>query len=151
MAGCVGINGFGRIGRLLFQALCVKLLVTVVVAAVVLGLATPAAAGARMRHSGFIASIAEDGRTFVLAEVGPWRVRDGKTVITYRTITVTLETQYAFGARADRGPNGFTGDFVELPLESDGLSVNDYVTVDCRHDGSQQVALKIILIEEDAP
>lgn len=127
-----------------------SLLVTVV-AVIVLGLTVSATAGARMRHSGSIASIAEDGRTFVLAEVGPWRVRNGKTVITYRTITVTVETLYVIGVRADRGANGFTGVFVELPLESGGVYLNDYVTVDCRHDGDQQVALKISVIEEDAP
>jgi hypothetical protein len=121
--------------------ICGWLLVTMLV------LATSASGGERMRHSGSIYSVAHDGRTFVLAEVGPWQPRDGGTVILYRTITVTPDTEYVIVARADRGPNGFAGDFVELELRSDGIYLNDYITVDCRHEGKRLVALKITVVE----
>jgi hypothetical protein len=114
---------------------------------IMIGLTASASAGDRMRHSGSIHSVAEDGQTFVLAEVGPWQMRDGETVTTYRTITLTPDTEYVIVARADRGPNGLAGEFVELELESDGIYLNDYVTVDCRHEGKRLVALKITVIE----
>jgi len=100
-----------------------------------------------MRHSGSIVSVSGDGQSFVLAEVGPWQVRAGKTVITFHTISVTPDTQYVIVARAYRGPGSLQGDFVELPLESDGIYLNDHVTVDCRHEGRRLVALKISVIE----
>ena len=64
-------------------------------------LTASASAGERMKHSGTIVSIAADVKTFVLAEVGPWQVRTGATVITYRTITLAPEAEYAIAARTD--------------------------------------------------
>jgi len=115
-----------------------------------LGLAAPASAEERMNHSGSIVFIAEDARSFVLAEVGPWQVRDGATVITYRTITVTPETEFAYVVRADPAPSGFPGDFVETPLGPEAVYLDDYVTVDCRHEGKRLVALKITVTEVPA-
>jgi hypothetical protein len=37
----------------------------------------------RMKHSGTIVAIDDKAGTIRLAEIGPWKVRDGKTVITY--------------------------------------------------------------------
>lgn len=114
---------------------------------ILLGLTAAASAGERVRHSGSIVAIAEDARTFVLAEVGPWRTRDGATVITYRTITVAPETEFAIVARDDAPPSGFPGDFIETRLGPDGVYLNDYVTVDCRHEGQRMIALKITVSE----
>jgi len=114
---------------------------------VLLALAASAHAGEAMKHSGSIFSIAEDARTFVLAEVGPWQVRQGETVITYRTITLAPETEFAIVARADAAPTGFPGDFVETRLGPEGVYMNDHVTVDCRHEGKRLMALKIVVIE----
>ena len=118
--------------------------------AMLLGLAAPASAEERMKHSGSIVFIAEDARSFVLAEVGPWQVRDGATVITHRTITVTPETEFAYVVRADPAPSGFLGDFVEAPLGPEAVYLDDYVTVDCRHEGKRLVALKITVTEVPA-
>jgi len=74
-------------------------------------------------------------------------VRQGETVITYRTITLAPETEFAIVARADTAPTGFPGDFVETRLGPEGVYLNDHVTVDCRHEGKRLVALKIIVIE----
>jgi hypothetical protein len=112
-----------------------------------LGLIAVASAEKSVRHSGSIVSIAEDARTFVLAEVGPWQTRDGATVITYRTITLAPETELAIVARDEAPPSGFPGDFVETVLGPDGVYLNDYVTVDCRHEGQRMIALKIIVTE----
>ena len=113
---------------------------------ILLGLVASASAGERMKHSGSIVSIADDGRTFVLAEVGPWQVRNGAIVITRRTITLTPETEFAIVAR-DVTAGGFPGDFAETRLGPDGVYLNDYVTIDCRHEGRRLVALKITVIE----
>ena len=104
-----------------------------------------------MKHSGSIVAIADDARTFVLAEVGPWQLRNGATVITYRTITLLPGTQFAFVARGDHGTAGFPGDFVEIPLEPDAVYLHDYVTVECRHEGTRLLALKITVMEGDEP
>lgn len=76
--------------------------------------------------SGSIVSIDDEAGTIVLAEVGPWKVRGGKTVLTYRTITVTPETQLAIVGR-------------------------DYSNFDGLHEGKRLVALKITVLEVAAP
>jgi hypothetical protein len=121
------------------------LLVTAVL--IVLGTAAFAGPAQTMKHSGTIIAIADDGRTFVLAEVGPWRVRNGATVITRRTITVIPETAFAIAARNVETPGGFAGEFVETPLGPEGVYLYDYVTVDCRHEGKRLMALKITVTE----
>jgi len=114
---------------------------------ILLGLTASAGAGETMKHSGSVFAIADDAATFVLAEVGPWQTRDGATVITYRTVTVTPETQFAIVARRDEAAGAFIGEFVEMPLGPDGLYLNDYVTIDCLHERRRLIALKITVIE----
>ena len=116
------------------------------VLAILLALTASASAAESVKHSGSIVSIAEDARTFVLAEVGPWQVRKGATVITYRTITLAPETEFAIVARA-AAPSDFAGDFVESRLGPEDVYLNDYVTVDCRHEAKRLVALKITVTE----
>jgi hypothetical protein len=122
---------------------------TALIAAVTL--ASTAEAEKRMKHSGTIVSIDEKAGTILLAEVGPWQVRDGKTVITYRTIVVTPETAFAIVGRNNGGPNGWPGEYVESALPPDGLYVEDWVTVDCLHEGAKQIALKITVSEVFEP
>jgi hypothetical protein len=118
------------------------------VIAVLLALAASASADELVtRHSGTIVAIADDARTFVLAEVGPWQVRNGAIVITDRTITLAPATQYAMVGRADDAPSGFPGDFVELVLGPESVYLNDYVTVECRHEGKRLLAVKITVAE----
>lgn len=100
-----------------------------------------------VNHSGVIVAIADDARTFVLAEVGPWQIRNGATVMTNRTITLLPETQFALVARSDGAPSGFSGDFVEVPLGPEAVYLDDYVTVECRHEGKKMLALKITVME----
>jgi len=114
------------------------------------GLTASASAGERVKHSGSIVSIAAAAKTFVLAEVGPWQVRKGATVITYLTITLAPETGYAIVARTDQAPSGFPGDFVETPIGPESVYLHDYVTVDCRHEGKRLMALKITVTEVPA-
>ena len=124
---------------------CVVSLAVVVVA--LSGLAGSAAAGETMKHSGKIIEIAGDGKTFVLAEVGPWRIWKSTTLVTLRTIRLMPDTAYAIVARDVDTETGFPGDFVETRLGADGLYLNDYVTVDCRHEGQRLLALKVTVTE----
>lgn len=117
----------------------------------VLGFGERAQAQETMKHSGSIVSIDDMAGTFVLAEVGPWKVRDGKTVVTYRTITVTPETQFAIVGRDYDGFEGLPGAFVERAIGGDEIYLNDYVTIDCRHEGKRLIALKITVVEVTAP
>ena len=100
-----------------------------------------------MKHSGTIVSIAGDGQSFVLAEVGRWQGRDGRTVLTHLTISLTPGTQLSLVSRSAHAASGFPGDFVETPVPRLWLDVGDHVTVDCLHDGSRLVALKIGVME----
>jgi hypothetical protein len=118
-----------------------------VIVIVLMGRTISANAGERMKHSGSIFSIADDATMFVLAEVGPWQLRHGATVITYRTITVTPETEFAIVARRDAAANAYAGEFVETPIGPDGLYLNDFVTIDCVHERKRLIALKITVTE----
>ena len=119
--------------------------VTALVAAV--AFASTAGAQERMKHSGTVVAIDEKAGTIRLAEIGPWKVRDGRTVVTYRTIMVTPETEFAIVGREYATPDGWPGEFLEGALPPDGLYLDDYVTVDCLHEGSKQIALKITVTE----
>jgi hypothetical protein len=116
-----------------------------------LALAAPSSAAEVERHSGSIVSIPDDARTFVLAEVGPWQLRDGETVLTRRTIELTPGTKYAIVARIDAAPSGFRGDWVEFEIGPERVYLYDQVTVECRHEGKRLVALKITVIEVPQP
>jgi hypothetical protein len=115
--------------------------------AALLALAGSAGAEGMIKHSGSIVAIADDARTFVLAEVGPWQVRNGSTVITRRTITLMPETQFAMVGRVDDAPSGFKGDFIEVALGPESVYLYDYVTVECRYEGKRARALKITVAD----
>jgi hypothetical protein len=115
--------------------------------AALLALAASAGADGVVKHSGSIVAIADDARTFVLAEVGPWQVRNGATVVTRRTITLIPETQFAMVGRVDDAPSGFPGDFIEVALGPESVYLYDYVTVECRYEGTRALALKITVAD----
>jgi len=114
---------------------------------ILLVLACTTAAEQVVKHSGIIVAVDERAGTFVLAEVGPWQVRDGDTLMTYRTIALTPETAFAIVFRDEEAPSGYRDDFVETPLEPWAVYVDDHVTVDCRHEGARLVAVKITVTD----
>lgn len=115
--------------------------------ALFLALVGSAGADELLKHSGVIVAIADDGRSFVLAEVGPWQVKAGRTVTTRQTIRLLPETGFAIVGRVADAPSGFAGDFIEVPLTAEEVYLNDYVTVECRHEGRAMLALKITVTE----
>jgi len=96
-------------------------------------------------------AIDEKAGAIVLAEIGPWKVREGKTVITYRTITVMPETEFGVVGRDYATPDGFPGELIEGALETGEIFVNDFVTVDCLHEGKRLIALKVTVTEVGTP
>jgi hypothetical protein len=117
----------------------------VIVMALLVGFvaAGPTAAVETMKHSGTVVSVDEPSGTLVMHEIGPWQLRDGKTVLTTLRITLTPETEFAIVSREAPAVRGTVGPFVERPIAGWALYKGDFVTVDCRHEGTRLIATKV--------
>jgi hypothetical protein len=102
-----------------------------------------AAAAETMKHSGTIVAIDEAAGTLVMHEIGPWQRRDGKTVLTTLRITLTPRTEFAMVSRDAPAVPGTVGPFVERPIGAWALYRDDFVTVDCRHEGRRLIGTKV--------
>jgi hypothetical protein len=118
-----------------------------------LGIAASSAAQPQqtVKHSGTIVDVHDRAGAFVLAEVGPWQVRNGETVVTRRTIALGPGTTFAIVKRTPKAPNESPGDFVELPIDASEVYVTDYVAVECRREGKRLIATKITVIDMPGP
>lgn len=105
-----------------------------------------AAAPPPVRHSGTVVSIDPARGVLVLAEVGPWRLDRGATVVTRRTIVLTPATKVDTFIRVN-APGAFAGDFIEVALDAADVSPGDVVTVECRHEAGRLVALRVTVAE----
>jgi hypothetical protein len=95
----------------------------VVLLAVALLLAVPGVDAARpTSYSGTVAAIDPQGGVLVLDEIGPWRVAQGQTVMTRRTVVITSDTKVNTFIRVNV-PGVFAGDFLEVALDADNLTV----------------------------
>jgi hypothetical protein len=110
----------------------------------------PVAAADIFKHSGTVVAIDIARGQLVLDEVGPWQVRDGVAQMTRRTIVLTPVTAFAIVLRASPA-GGFPGALVASPLAANAVIAGDVITVDCRHDGSRFVALKVTVAETADP
>ena len=99
------------------------------------------------KHSGLVVEYDPTTHTIVLSEVGPWKVRDGVTVVTRQRIEVTPETEFRIVFRADDAGDEFPGQFVEAPIEAAGIYVDDWVTVECRHEANRMIALTVTVLD----
>jgi hypothetical protein len=124
--------------------------VTLVIVALLSIATRPAEATADVKHSGTILAVDRQSGVLTLAEVGPWRVVDGTTQVTRRTIKLTPSTQYSVFMRVN-APGQFGGDFIEVPLEVTDLSVGDFVTVDCVTQHGQLIALRVSMADPGEP
>lgn len=111
-------------------------------------LALPVWAGAEAAsHSGTVQALNKEAGTIVLGEVGPWRVKDGVTEVTERTIIVTKATEFRQARRsAGAGPGGWIGEFVEVGLGPWEIRKGDFVTVEVRQEGERLTALKVTVV-----
>jgi hypothetical protein len=109
--------------------------------------AMPAADAARTStHSGSVAAIDPQGGVLIMEEVGPWRVEQGRTVVTRRTIGLTPATRFNTFIRVDV-PGRFAGDFIEVALDAEDITPGDFVTAECLHEGGRLVAVRVTLAE----
>ena len=100
-----------------------------------------------VKHSGVIVDFDPSSDTIVLAEVGPWRVQQGATVVTRQRIKLMPRTEFRIAFRTEPTDGGFPGQFVEAPIDRGGVYVEDWVTVECRHEGSRMIALSITILD----
>ncbi len=118
--------------------------VTGLLASILLVLALPLWAAETTNISGTILALNKEAGTIVVGEVGPWRVKEGATEITPRTVAVTAGTEFKQVKRAaGAGPTGWVGEFVEVAIAPWELKKGDFVTVQVRHEGPQLTALTV--------
>jgi hypothetical protein len=108
--------------------------------------AAPAADAGRMTYSGTVAAIDPQGGVLLLDEVGPWRVEQGRTVLTRRTFSLSADTRFNTFIRVNV-PGAFAGDFLEVALDADSVTPGDFATVECVRERGQLVALRVTLAE----
>lgn len=114
-----------------------------------LSIVTGAASAARsegVRHSGTIIAVDREAGAIVLGEVGPWLVRQGETVITRRTVTITEATAFVRIERMPEAPSGFAGDFVERAQEPWTVRSGDFVTVETTGQQAGLIAAKVAVV-----
>ena len=108
---------------------------------------TPAADAARTStHSGAVLAIDPQGGVMIMEELGPWRVEQGRTVVTRRTISLTAATTLNTFIRVDV-PGRFAGDFIEVALDAEDITPGDFVTAECLQVRGRLVAVRVTLAE----
>lgn len=98
-------------------------------------------------HSGTVMAVDPEKGILVIGEIGPWRVKDGKTEITRRTVVVEPSTLFVMVKRSpEPGPSGWPGEFVEVPLGAWAVKAGDFVTVQVEQKGERRTATKIAVV-----
>jgi hypothetical protein len=88
--------------------------------------------------------------TITIEAIGPWRVKDGQTVITRFTVKPDGSTAWTRARRATgAGPSGWDGEFMEVPQDAWGLKPGEYATVELQPAGKGQVATRVTVSELD--
>ncbi len=103
-------------------------------------------------HSGRIEAIDKTTGSLVVGEVGPWRVKEGKTEITRRTIVVTSSTEWVrLGRSEGAGPSGWAGEAIETSITPWDVKAGDVVTVRVRRDSGRLIAIRVSVATPDRP
>jgi hypothetical protein len=97
-------------------------------------------------HSGTVAAVDPQGGVMIMEEIGPWRVEQGMTVVTRRTIRLTPDTTVNTFIRVDV-PGRFAGDFIEVALAAEDISPGDFATAQCVRERGRLVAVRVTLAE----
>jgi hypothetical protein len=117
-----------------------------------LTLVAPSPARAQVvKHSGVLLDVDPEAGAIVLAEFGPWRLDAETTVITVWAIIVPRDTEFVLVRRLAEEPDGFAGAVVTEELEPWTIHRGDFAIVDCLHRGDWTIALRIVIVEDDAP
>jgi hypothetical protein len=117
----------------------------------VFALAVPGSAPAALaRHSGTVVAVDEAAGTIVIEEMGPWRVKDGQTVIARFAAKANGSTAWVRARRAiGAGPSGWLGEFIEVPQDPWQVKPGDYVTIEVKRSGKGWMALRVTVAELD--
>jgi hypothetical protein len=97
-------------------------------------------------HSGTVVVVDPREGVLILEEVGPWRVEQGQTVVTRRTIRLTAETKVNTFIRVEV-PGRFAGDFIEVELDAGDITPGDFATAECARERGRLVAVRVTLAE----
>lgn len=97
-------------------------------------------------YSGTVVAVDPQGGRMIMEEVGPWRMENGKTVVTPRTISLTSATTFNTFIRVDV-PGRFAGDFIEVALDAEDITPGDFVTVECLRERGRLVAVRVTMAE----
>jgi len=118
---------------------------------VLLSLAGPGwAQAAATLHSGTVAAVDRAAGTITIEAIGPWRVKDGRTVTTRVTVEPDGSTAWTRARRAaGAGPSGWEGEFIEVPQDAWGLKPGEFATVELQRAGKRQVATRVTVSELD--
>jgi hypothetical protein len=111
-------------------------------------------AAAARNLSGTVLAVDQAAGTIVLGEVGPWRLKDGATEVTRRTIAVTPATEFARVKRLEgAGPNGWIGAFMEERIAAWSIEPGDFATVTVTVDpgATRPTAAKVTVVDVDPP
>jgi len=121
------------------------------VGVLVLGFALPARGEvAPSRLSGSVVAVDRGKGAVTIEEIAPWRVKDGRTVITRVTVEMQEPTVWTRARRADgAGPSGWKDEFIEVPQRAWDLKPGDYVTVELQRAGKRRVAGRLTVSELD--
>ena len=107
---------------------------------------TAADAARTSTYSGAVVALDPQGGVMIMEEVGPWRVEQGRTVVTRRTISLTSATTFNTFIRVD-APGRFAGDFIEVALDAEDITPGDFVTAECLNERGRLVAVRVTTAE----
>ena len=97
-------------------------------------------------YSGTVVAVDPRDGVLIMEEVGPWRVEQGRAVVTRRTIRLTAETKVNTFIRVDV-PGRFAGDFIEVELAAEDITPGDFATAECVRERGRLVAVRVTLAE----
>jgi hypothetical protein len=100
-------------------------------------------------YSGTIIDVDKGAGLLIVGEVGPWRVKNGQTEITKRTLAIAPSARFVAARRSQGpGPTGWPGEFVEVPLEPWAVREGNFVTVHVERSEKGPTAVKVTVAGE---
>lgn len=118
--------------------------------ALTLALVSPALPVGPVRYSGTVVDLDQTEGVLVIEEIGLWRVQQGRTAITRRTIAISPSTRFNVFIRVN-APGRWPGDFIEVELTADDVAPGDFVTAECVLERGRLVARSVTMADVTEP